>query len=198
MDGLTKLVRFLTIGPMIFNGFSSKDRFGAAVEWREAIRRRRPTLEDAVLDLAYDKLIDLLLARPDLGGSRCAVFALGNKQLGWRISSTIRGRYLPDGHRRPGPAGATSLEGLSELGERGWRHVEPVADDNVEMTAIRRITFQELLSHATRKGRTTATIVVGYAIGFGPDELETQTGIKANTITQRKGRFARAHGEEIV
>lgn len=184
---------------MVFNGFSPTDRFGAAVEWREAIRRRRPALEDAVLDLAYDKLIDLLLARPDLGGSRAAVFALGNKQLGWRISSTVRGRYLPDGHRRPGPAGATSLEGLRELGEHGgWGHVEPVADDNVEMTAIRRNTFQEVLSDATRKGPTTATIVVGYALGFGPDELEAQTKIKANTITQRKGRFARAHREEII
>jgi hypothetical protein len=181
-------------------GSASADaRFRFAIDWRTSARRRNPKLEDAVLDLAYDKLIDLLLARPDLGGSRSAVFALGNKQLGWRISSTVRGRYLPDGRRRPGPAGATSLEGLRELSERGgWRHVEPVADDNVEMTAIRRITFKELLSDATHEGRTTATIVVGYALGFGPDELEAQTGIKANTITQRKGRFTRAHREEIV
>jgi hypothetical protein len=72
------------------------------------------------------------------------------------------------------------------------------AADNVELTAIRRMTFQTLMSNATRKGHTTAAIILGYAIGFGPDELEARIGIKANTITQRKGRFERSHREEAA
>src|SRR3954454_23428936 len=99
---------------MYSDGFSTDGRLRAAIEWREATRARRPNLEDAVLDAAYDNLVDLLLARRDLGGSRSAVWALGNRQLGWRISSTIRGRLLPDGGTRPGPAGAISLDRVVE------------------------------------------------------------------------------------
>ena len=94
-------------------GFASSDaRFRAAIEWREATRRRRPNLEDAILDRAYDALVDTLLIHPELGNSGRAVWALANQQLGWKINSTIRGRFLPDGNRRRTPAGAVPLNAL--------------------------------------------------------------------------------------
>src|SRR5947208_3512541 len=157
---------------MYSDSFSQDERLRAAIEWRETTRARRPHLEDAVLDAAFDNLVDLLLTRRDLGGSHGAVWALGNRQLGWRISSTIRGRLLPDGRTRPGPAGAISLDRLVEGVDGTKFRWEPPAADDVEVTAIRRMTFKAVMSDATRKGRTTAAIVLGYAIGFGPDELE--------------------------
>ena len=69
---------------MYSNGLSLSDRLGWAIAWREITRQRRRDLEDAVIDAAYDNLVDLLLARDDLGLTWPAVFALGNKQLGWR------------------------------------------------------------------------------------------------------------------
>ncbi len=183
---------------MYSNGFSLSDRLGWAIAWRETTRQRRHDLEDAVIDAAYDNLVDLLLARDDLGLTRPAVFALGNKQLGWRACSAIRVRRLANGQRRPGPAGAISLEGLAEGMRSGSIRREPPARDDVESTAIRRIAFTKVISDARGGDPTTATIVLGYAIGFGPDELAEQTGLKANTVTQRKGRFERAHRADAV
>lgn len=173
-------------------------RLGWVVDWRESTRRRRPNLEDAVIDAAYDNLVDLLLARYDLGLTRPAVFALGNKQLGWRACSAIRVRRLPNGQRRTGPAGAVSLEGLAEGTRNSSIRREPPARDDVESTAMRRLAFTKVISNARAGDPTTAAIVLGYAIGFGPDELAEQTGLKANTVTQRKGRFERAHLEDSV
>ena len=75
---------------------------------------------------------------------------------------------------------------------------EPSARDDVASTAICRIAFTKVISEARAGDPTTAAIVLGYAIGFGPGELAEQTGLKANTVTQRKGRFQRAHGEDAV
>ena len=183
---------------MYSDGFSITDRLGWAIDWRETTRQRRRDLEDAVVDAAYDNLVDLLLARDDIGLTRPAVSALGNKQLGWRACSAIRVRRLPNGQRRPGPAGAISLEGLAEGMSTGSVRREPPARDDVESMAIRRIAFTEVISAARAGDPTTAAIVLGYAIGFGPDELAEQTGLKANTVTQRKSRFERAHLEDAI
>jgi hypothetical protein len=179
--------------------FSEDDRFRAAIDWRASARQHNPTLQDIVLDAAFDGLVDLLIKREDLGRSRRAVWALANQQLDWKIASATRRRLLNDGRPRSTPAGAASLDALYGPNAENTRPLEP-ADRSVDVaeTAIRRVMFKQMLCNATREDPLTATIVVGYALGFGPDELEAQTGIRANTITQRKGRFARAHREEIV
>jgi hypothetical protein len=178
--------------------FAGAGRLRWAIDWREAARRRRPGLEDAVLDAAYDKLVDLLLERDDVGATRAAVFALGNKQLGWRRSDALRLRRLPSGERRPGPAGAVSLDRLRAPLEDGRVLREPASRDDVELTAIRRLSFRKVVAEARRDDPVTAAIVVGYAVGLGPEELAAQTGLKANTVTQRKGRFERSHREDAA
>jgi hypothetical protein len=174
---------------------SAEARFRFAIDWRTSARRRNPNVEDAVLDGAYDGLIDALLKRADLGNSRKAVWALGDKQLRWKIASSVRRRLMVDGHPRPTPAGAASLDAMRARTADGNRPFEPVGHDDVAETVLRRVTFRALLADATRKDPLTATIVVGYAIGYGPNDLAERLGVNANTITQRKGRFERAHRE---
>lgn len=182
---------------MYSNGFLS-ERLSWAIAWREATHRRRPDLALSVLDAAYDNLVDLLLARDDLGMSRAAVFALGNKQLGWRICSAIRVRRLPSGERRSGPANAVSLEALTGPGADASRRLEAPAQADVATVALHRVAFDEVISAAQAGDRKTAAIVLGYIIGLGPEELAAQTGLKANTVAQRKVRFERTHREKVA
>src|SRR3954454_12474844 len=130
---------------MYRNGFPLEARLQAAIDWLAYTRTKRPGIQDAVLESAYDGLVDVLMSRPDLGGSRKAVWALGRQQLGWKISSSIRARRLPDGRARSGPSGAVSLERLADGvldGSIGW---EPPAPDDTEMAAVRRVAIKQTL-----------------------------------------------------
>lgn len=171
------------------------ERFSWVIEFLESAERFRPDLPIREIEEAYDRLVDLLTRRPDMGHTRAAVFALGRKQLGWRISDAMRTIYTPAGEWRATPAAAASLD--REVGGAGGRGaslgslIAIGGDDPVADQVLDRLELQEILDEAEAVGGSTGQVIRGAMMGYSTKEIARSTGMKANTVDQRRSRFVR-------
>lgn len=174
---------------------SELERFGWVIEFLESAERFRPDLPIGVIEEAYDRLVDLLTKRPDMGQTRAAVFALGRKQLGWRISDAMRAVYTSGGEWRATPAAAVSLDSaVGGGGGEGTPLKSLIAiggDDPVASQVLDRLELQEILDEADLAGGGTGQVVRGAMAGYSTKEIAESTGMKANTVDQRRSRFVR-------
>ena len=153
---------------------------------------------------AYDSLVDALWKTPKLGkaangtASRAAVFRLGAKVLGWRIAERLRTTRHRDGTARSHPRSAASLDELREFdhGSVSSYDTVPGAED-VAVTVERRDQTTRFFKTLKGLDGETASIIMHYAVGFGPEDIARRLGMSPNAIAARKSRFVRKHRDDF-
>jgi hypothetical protein len=175
---------------------SELERYGWIVEFLESTERVRTDLPADVVERAYDRLVDLLMRRSDMGQTRAAVFALGRKQLKWRTSDAVRAVYTADGEWKATPAAALSLDQAlkgSDGDSASSLHdlVAAGGDDPVAERVLDRMELEDILATADAEGEETGRVVRGAMAGYSTKEIAEATGMKPNTVDQRRSRFVR-------
>jgi hypothetical protein len=175
---------------------SELERYGWIIEFLESTKRVRPDLPVEVVERVYDRLVDLLMRRSDMGQSRAAVFALGRKQLKWRTSDALRAVYTADGEWKATPSAALSLDQVlkSSDGDGSSALHDVVAaggDDPVASRVLDRLELAEILATTDTEDEDTGRVVRGAMAGYSTKEIAEATGMKPNTVDQRRSRFVR-------
>lgn len=168
-------------------------RFAHALEFIEGVRASRPELPTELVDSVQDGLVDLLRKRPEYGGTRAAVFALGRKQLVWRIKDWQRKRLDPDGGVRDHPSAARSLDrefiGIDGEGRNLYGSTANRSAHDPERLYLVRQEFAELLARAREDGPNTLRMIQAEILGMTTRELAASLEVEVNTIHQWKSRF---------
>lgn len=170
-----------------------------AISWERGVRDKRPRVTARVREKAYDDLVDAILKRDDLGSSRRAVTALGERILGRRIADELRSTRMPDGAPRPHPRAAVSLDAPvfdAGAGRQALRYDHVIAG-NVEAEVINRDEVRRYLDTASKADAVTHEIMVRYGLGQGPEDIAGHVGLTVNTVSARKCRFVARHRDSF-
>ncbi len=175
-------------------------RFTHALEFIEVIRDTRPELPTELVDSVLDGLVDLLRNRPEYGQSRAAVFALGRKQLGWRIKDWQRKRMEADGEMKSHPSAARSLDrqftGVDGEGGNLYSSVRNGSAHDPERIYLAKEELGEIIERAEQDGLNTLRTIVAEMYGLTPRELAEAHGARVNTVHQWRCRFVGRYPKE--
>ena len=178
---------------------SGDPRFEWAMRYVQGLRQTRVDLPIEVLDRVSDDLVDALTDRPDLGGTKSAVYGLGRRILGFRIADALRRERNADGTYRDHPSAACSLDAdaLAVNGEGGHRYeyVRDLAATDPERVVLDREELGEILSGARERGQETLDLVLDTMRGLSAQEIAETHGVSLDVVYQRKSRFVRFYGE---
>lgn len=178
---------------------SGDPRFEWAMRYVQGLRQTRVDLPIEVLDRVSDDLVDALTDRPDLGGTKSAVYGLGRRILGFRIADALRRERNADGTYRDHPSAACSLDAdaLEVNGEGGHRYeyVRDLAATDPERVVLDREELGEILSGARERGQETLDLVLDTMRGLSAQEIAETHGVSLDVVYQRKSRFVRFYGE---